>query len=188
MHSKRKEFEMEANVNALHLYEALELRAEYNARITTIKDCLAGDESGGKRASFWRDDKNKSRPSPDFDVSQERAALRVLEFKQRKLNSATQKANYETQIEFEGQKINLLEALELRKGLTAQMADLKTQAVEAAHQTVIYKEGRDIVEASAVTYVDALHQLETARLAFRELNRKLRRASFETFVVYQDEC
>ena len=91
---------METNTKELHLYEALELRAEYKVRITTIKDCLAGNESGGKRASFWRDDKNKFRPSPDFDVGQER------------------------------------EALELRKGLTAQTAELKTQAVEAAHQTV----------------------------------------------------
>ncbi len=179
---------METNTKALHLYEALELRAEYKVRITTIKDCLAGDESGGKRASFWRDDKNKIRPSPDFDVGHERESLRILEFKQRKLNSAIQKANYETQIEYEGQKLNLLEALELRKGLTAQTAELKTQAVEAAHQTVIYKEGRDIVEACAVTYVDAQRLLEAARVAFRELNRKLRHASFETVVVYQDEC
>jgi hypothetical protein len=179
---------METTANTLYLYEALELRAEYNARMTTIKDCISGGESGGKRALFWRDDKNKSRPSPDFDVVREREALRVLEFKQRKLNSAIQKANYETQIEFDGQKINLLEALELRKGLNTQTAELKTQVVEAAHQTVIYKEGRDIVEASSVSYVDAHRQLESARVAFRELNRKLRRASFETIVVYQDEC
>ena len=179
---------METTENTLHLYEALELRAEYNARMTTIKDCISGGESGGKRASFWRDDKNKSRPSPDFDASKERESLRALEFKQRKLNSAIQKANYETQIDFDGQKLNLLEALELRKGLNTQTAELKTQLVEAAYQTVIYKEGRDIVEASPVSYADARHQLDSARVAFRELNRKLRRASFETVVTYADEC
>ena len=175
-------------LSALHLYEALELRAEYNVRMATIKDCISGGETRRGRISLWRDDKNKSRPSPDFDAVREREALRVLEFKQRKLNSAIQKANYETQLEFDGQKINLLEALELRKGMKTQTDELKSQAVDAAHQTVIYKEGRDIVEASPVSYADAHKQLESARVAFRELNRKLRRASFETIVAYQDEC
>jgi hypothetical protein len=175
-------------ISALHLYEALELRAEYTARMATIKDCISGGESRRRRVSLWRDDKNKSRPSPDFDAVREKEALRGLEFKQRKLNSAIQKANYETQIEFEGQKINLLEALELRKGMKTHTDELKTQAVDAAYQTVIYKEGRDIVEAGPVSYAEALRELESAHVAFRELNRKLRRASFETIVTYQDEC
>jgi hypothetical protein len=179
---------METPPSTLHLYEALELRAEYNARLMTIKDCISGGETRHGRVALWRDDKNKSRPSPDFDAIREREALRGLEFKQRKLNSAIQKANYETQIEFDGQKINLLEALELRKGMKAQTDELKTQAVDAAYQTVIYKEGRDIVEASPISYSDARRQLDSARAAFRELCRKLRRASFETVVAFQDEC
>lgn len=172
----------------LQLYEALELRSEYTVRIATIKDCLAGGESHGGRTAFWREDKTKRRPSPELDAAGERESVRALEFKRRKLNSAIQKANYETQIEFDGQSINLLEGLELRKALSAQIAELKTQAVDAAHQTVIYKEGRDIIEASNIPYADSRRQLDGARLAFRELNRKLRRASFETAVAYADEC
>jgi hypothetical protein len=179
---------MDTTPNTLHLYEALELREEYNARMTTIKDCISGGESRRGRVSLWGDDKNKSRPSPDFDAIREKEALRGLEFKQRKLNSAIQKANYETQIEFDGQKINLLEALELRKAMKTQTDELKSAAVGAAHYTVIYKEGRDIVEANPVSYADARRELESARMAFRELNRKLRRAAFETIVTYQDEC
>ena len=178
---------METNTARLKLYEALELRSEYAARIATIKDCLAGGESGARRA-FWREERSQRRPSADLDAAGERHALQALEFKQRKLNSAIQKANYETPIGFDGQTINLLEALELRKGLNARIAELKAQAVEAAYQTVIYKEGRDIVEASSVSYADSRRELESARSAFRELNRQLRRASFETTVAYADEC
>jgi len=43
-----------------------------------------------------------------------------------------------------------------------------------------HKEGRDIVEENEISYLDAVKNLEQARLAFRELNRKLRLASFET--------
>ena len=52
---------------------------------------------------------------------------------------------------------------------------------------MIYKEGRDIVEENEISYTDAVKNLEQARLAFRELNRKLRLASFETLTDFQDE-
>jgi len=178
---------METRKNTLKLFEALELRSEYTARIATIRDCLAGKESRDGRVAFWREDSSKRHPSPDFKAVEERETLRTLEFKQRKLNSAIQKANYETTIEFQVQAINLLEGLELRKALNTQIAELKAAAVDAAYQTVIHKEGRDIVETSSVSYTESRQQLETARLAFRELNRKLRRASFETPVEYADE-
>jgi hypothetical protein len=38
-----------------------------------------------------------------------------------------------------------------------------------------------------VTYADSVKNLEDARIAFRELNRQLRRASFEAVVDFQDE-
>ena len=171
----------------LYLYEALELRGEYDARIDTIKSCLKGSATG-RRGSLWGgDDHAKRRPSPDFSVSDEHAALRTLEFKRRKLNSAIQKANFETAIVFDGQAINLLEALDVRKALNSQLAELRTQVVAAAYQTVIYKEDRDIVEESEVSYAESRDALDACRLAFRELNRKLRLASFETSVAFQDE-
>ncbi len=52
---------------------------------------------------------------------------------------------------------------------------------------MIYKEGRDIVEENEISYTDAVKNLDQGRLAFRELNRKLRLASFETLADFQDE-
>jgi hypothetical protein len=83
--------------------------------------------------------------------------------------------------------MNLNEALEMRKGLNERIGELHAQVVKSAYQKVIYKEGRDIIEENEVTYADSVKNLEDARIAFRELNRQLRRASFEAVVDFQDE-
>ena len=177
----------EKKCSALYLYEALELRGEYDARIDTIKSCLKGSATG-RRGSLWGgDDHAKRRPSPDFCVADERAALRTLEFKRRKINSAIQKANFEAQIVFDGQTISLLESLDVRKALNSQLAELNAQVTASAYQTVIYKEDRDIVEESDASYTESRDALDVCRRAFRDLNRKLRLASFETRVAFQDE-
>ena len=171
----------------LILYEALELRAEYDARIKTHKDCLPETRQNRDRWSFSRDDDGRRRPSPDFDVADVRRKLRKLEVKRRKLNSAVQQANFGNSIEFRGDSINLNEALEIRKGLNERLGELHTQVVNSAYERVIYKEGRDIVEENELSYTECVDNLEDARLAFRELNRKLRRASYETRVEFEDE-
>jgi len=75
----------------------------------------------------------------------------------------------------------------MRKALNEQIGEFHNQVVSSSYQKVIYKEGRDIVEENEISYSDAGKNLEQARLAFRELNRKLRLASFETSVDFQDE-
>lgn len=176
------------NRNRLYLHEALELRSEYDARILTLKDCLAKAKGGRDRDSVWgRVDRGKRRPSSEFDANAERERLRTLEVKRRKLNSTIQKANFETSIEFEGREMNLLEALDLRKAMNQQLAERVGELKEASYETVIYKEDRDIVEGSELSYSECRDNLDRARVAFRDLNRKLRWASFETQVEFRDE-
>jgi hypothetical protein len=171
----------------LYLYEALELRSEYGARIKTLRDCLPETRQNRDRISFSMSDEGRRRPSPDFDVAKARSDLRNLEFKRRKLNAAIQETNFKQSIEFAGDSMNLNEALEMRKGLNVQIGELHAQVVKSAYEKVIYKEGRDIVEENEVSYDEAVKSLEDARLAFRELNRKIRLASFEAIVDFQDE-
>ncbi len=83
--------------------------------------------------------------------------------------------------------MTLAEALEVRKGLNEALGALHSQLVESAWQRVIYKEDRDIVEESDLSYPECSERLETARLAFRSLNRRLRAASFEVSVEFADE-
>ena len=171
----------------LRLFEALELRAEYDARIKTLRDCLPESREGRSRLSLLRTEEGFYRPAPDFDVAKAREELRKLERRRRKLNSAIQQANFERRITFHGDTISLHEALEIRKGLNEQLGELHSQVVKAAYQRVIYKEGRDIVEPSDMSYSEAVKQLEAARRDFRELNREIRKASFDTPVDFQDE-
>ncbi|MBC8430528.1 MAG: hypothetical protein H8D96_01285 [Desulfobacterales bacterium] len=177
---------MKDKKKTLYLYEALELRSEYDARIKTLKDCLPESKQNRDRFSFSRDD-GMRRASPDFDAVSARKELRKIEVKRRKLNSSIQKANFNHFIDFSGDSINLSEALEMRKALNEQIGELHNQVVSSSYQKMIYKEGRDIVEENEISYKDAVRDLEQARLGFRDLNRKLRLASFETFVEFQDE-
>jgi len=170
----------------LYLYEALELRSEFDARVKTLKDCLPETKQNRDRFSFTRDEGIR-RPSPDFDAVSARKKLRKLEVKRRKLNSSVQKANFSHTIDFNGDSVTLSEALEIRKALNEQIGELHDQVVRSSYQRVIYKEGRDIVEENEISYEDAVDNLEEARLSFRDLNRKLRRASFETLLEFQDE-
>jgi len=177
---------MKDKKKTLYLYEALELRSEYDARIKTLKDCLPESKQNRDRFSFTRDD-GMRRPSPDFDVASARKDLRKIEIKRRKLNSSIQRTNFNHFINFNGDSINLSEALEMRKALNEQIGEFHNQVVTSSYQKVIYKEGRDIVEENEISYAEAVKNLEQARLAFRELNRKLRLASFETLADFQDE-
>ena len=176
-----------AEKRKLFIYEALELRAEYDARIKTLKDTLPETRQKRDRLFFTRDDDGRRRPSPDFDMAEVRRQLRTLEVKRRKLNSAIQQANFNSLVEYRGESINLNEALEARKSLNEQIGELHTQVVDSAFEKVIYKEGRDIVEENELSYTSSVDDLDSARLAFRELNCILRKASFETRIEFADD-
>ena len=176
-----------AEKRKLFIYEALELRAEYDARIKTLKDTLPETKQNRDRLFYTRDDDGRRRPSPDFDMAEVRRQLRKLEVKRRKLNSAIQQANFNSRVDYRGESINLNEALEIRKSLNEQIGELHTQVVNSAYEKVIYKEGRDIVEENELSYTNSVNDLDYARLAFRELNRKLRKASFETLIEFEDK-
>jgi len=170
----------------LQLFEALELRSEYDARIKTLKECLPeARENRGWLRSLPREENRLA--SPDFDLAAARAEIAGLEVKRRKINTAIQQANFGHRIDLDGEAVTLSEALEIRKRLNERIGELHAQSVASAWQRVIYKEGRDIVEPPEVSYGDVVRRLDETRVAFRSLNRKLRVASFEVTVDYRDE-
>lgn len=178
---------MQDDTSKLYLYEALELRSEYDARIKTLKDCLPETKHNRSRPIFSRDEETITRPSPEFDVARARDQVQSLTFRRRKLNTAIQRVNFDTRLTLEEGEISLSEALELRSELNGRIGELHTQVVESAYERVIYKEGRDIVDASPVSYQQTVDALDLARQRFRELNRELRRASYQHEVDYRDE-
>ena len=136
---------------------------------------------------MYRNDEQQFRAADDFDVAAVQESLRALEHKRRKLNNAIQRANYAHAVSANGETLDLSEALEMRKGLSDRIGELHTQSVQSAYVRVIYKEDRDIVEPNAATFAASTEQLDTARRAFRHLNRALRAASFTAVVDFADE-
>ena len=178
---------MPTEQNRLYLYEALELRAEYDARIKTLRDCLPETRRNRDRLGMYRNEELQLRAADDFDVAAVQESLRALEHKRRKLNNAIQRANYAHTVNATGELLDLSEALEVRKGMSDRIGELHTQSVQSAYVRVIYKEGRDIVEPNAATFAASMAQLESVRRAFRDLNRALRAASFTVVVDFTDE-
>lgn len=177
---------MDDSKTRLKLYEALELRSELDARIRTIQDCLPEARKNRNRFFSLREEGNR-RPSPDFDLGTAREQMKRLELRRRKLNVAIQQVNFQHRIEHEGESLTLSEALEVRKRLNEAIGELHEQLVDSAWQRVIYKEDRDIVEENDLSYTECSDRLESARLAFRSLNRGLRAASFEVAVDFRDD-
>lgn len=170
----------------LKLFEALELRSEYDARIKTLSECLP--EKKENRGRFlMREEDAVSRPAPGFDMARVRADLGALEQKRRKLNAAIQETNFRNTVEGKDGPLSLTEALDLRKALNTRIGELHAQTTAAAWQRVIYKEGRDIVQESHLEYARCVADLDRARLEFRALNRRLRTASFLQEVNFLDE-
>lgn len=178
---------MPTEQNKLYLYEALELRAEYDAHIKTLRDCLPEARRNRDRIGMYRNEEQQLRAAADFDVGAVQASLRALEYKRRKLNNAIQRANYANAVNAGGEMLDLSEALEMRKGLSDRIGELHTLTVQSAYVRVIYKEDRDIVEPNDATFAASMEQLESARRAFRDLNRALRAAGFTVVVDFADE-
>ena len=173
--------------NNLYLYEALELRAEYDARAKTLKNMLPEAKENRDRFSFHRDDEVKYRPVAAFNVDAVRDELNALSIKSRKLNNAIQRANFDGRLTVGGEEQTLSEALEFRKSVNEKIGELSTQLANAAYERVVYKEERDIVEPPEVSYEQARRQLEEQRLLFRALNRALRAAAHVIVIEFKDE-
>lgn len=172
----------------LYLYEALELRGEFDGRIKTLKECLPDTHAAGDRLSaFSHSFETRSVVAADVDLDTIRSEVKALEFKRRKLNAAIQEANFRNSVTVEGETLTLAEALELRKATRDAIAELHRKTASAAFVRVIHKEDRDITEEPPFRFSDTMKELDTARLTFRALNRTLRDVSFRIAIAFKDE-
>jgi len=128
----------------LYLFEAIELRKEYDRRIKLLEHLLGGGQ-GKQDRLFHRGDEEKREPSTDFDLVKMEESLKSIQTKRVKLNQAIQLANFESKIEHEGETIPIAEALELRKNLASDLEVISQRVLDSAYTRIIHKEGRDIV-------------------------------------------
>lgn len=171
------------------LFEALELRGEFDGRIKTLKESLPENRYGndGVSALRWGGEVGKAVPAPDVDAAALRVQLKTLEYKQRKLNAAIQEANFRNSVTVQDETLTIAEALELRKATRDTIAELHRRATSAAFVRVIHKEDRDIREEPPFRFTEVFGELTDARRSFRAPNRALRSVSFHTAIDFRDE-
>ena len=170
----------------LYLFEALELRGEYDGRISTLRACLPKTVSEDRTYGLFGGGM-QSKPAAGVDLAKLSEDLKALEYKRRKLNAAIQQANLQATISEDAEELTLAEALDLRKATGESIKELHKQVASSASVRIIHKEDRDIVEEPPFSFVDCNRELDQARLRFRNLNRALRRASHRTTIDFRDE-
>lgn len=169
----------------LYLYEAIELRNEYD-RHAELLEGLLGVESSRKRRLFNSDDEDKD-PAADFDQKEIEDRLKKLQTKQIKLNQEIQKKNFEIQIEFDGKEISIAEALEVRKNLLDNIKALAERVEKSSYRRVIHKEGRDIVQEPRHRFAKTYKEYQNSLRHLRNLVIQVHAANHSVTVIYKDE-
>jgi hypothetical protein len=166
----------------LMLYEALELREEFNWRSKMMKALLP---ESNRHLIMGRD--HDATPVERFDVKECRDIINTLEIKKRKLNDAIQRANFNHEVDVLGEKMSLYEALADRKGVTQRIPELEGIIQQSIYILTFHKEDRDIRREPDVDYGWCRDELEKNVLRLRALNRAIRKSSYEVEVNFFDE-
>lgn len=169
----------------LYLYEAIELRSEYDRHAEVLGGLLLG-ESSKKRGLFHEDDENKD-PAADFNQKEIEIILKKLQTKRVKLNQAIQKTNFDTQVEYDGSPISITEALEVRKNLLEDLKAIAARVEKSSYRRVIHKEGRDIVQEPRHKFTDTYKEYQDSLRNLRHLVTQVHAANHSATVVYKDE-
>ena len=140
--------------NNLFIYEAIELRQEYDKHIKVLENLI--EEKRGKR-DFLSREEDELRPAKDFDVKLIQEKLQKLQTKRVKLNQELQLTNLKTTLNYDGNEITLSEALEIRKNLIKDITILSDKLNKSAYVKIIHKEGRDIIKEPKQKFKERLY-------------------------------
>jgi len=170
----------------LYLFEAVELRNDYDRHIKLIEDLV--EESPAKRERFFHSSDGEGKePSGEFDRKELEERLKRLKTKRIKLNQAIQMANFEAQIDYDGEKISLAEALEVRKNLLADHEAISQRVVDSAYKRVIHKEERDIVHEPKHSFQRTYEDFQNNLKKIRHVVNQIHSINHEVIVKFRDE-
>jgi hypothetical protein len=170
----------------LYLFEAIELRKEYDRRIKLLEQLLGGGQ-GKQDRLFQRGDEEKREPSADLDLGKMEKNLKNIQTKRVKLNQAIQLANFESKIEHEGETIPIAEALELRKNLASDLEAISQRVLDSAYTRIIHKEERDIVHEPRYGFKQSYEEFQNRLKKLRNLVIKIHQANHAYCVNFKDE-
>ena len=170
----------------LYLFEAIELRTEYDRRIKLLEKLLGGEQGKPDRL-FRQSDEEKREPTAEFDLRKMEEDLKTIQTKRVKLNQAIQLANFESKIEYEGETIPIAEALELRKNLASDLEAISQRVLDSAYTRIIHKEERDIVHEPRHGFKQSYEEFQTRLKKLRNLVIKIHQANHAYCINFKDE-
>ena len=170
----------------LYLFEAIELRNEYDRHIKLIENLTGVSESKRGRLFHNSDDEGKE-PSAEFNQKELEERLKKLQTKRIKLNQAIQMANFSAQIDYGGEKISLTEALEVRKSLLADHEAISQRVQDSAYKRVIHKEERDIVHEPKHSFQKTYEDFQNNLKTLRDVINQIHLVNHKTTVSFKDE-
>lgn len=157
----------------LFLYEAIELRNEYDRHIGLLQGLL-GEAS--KRGGFFNHNDNDEdrEPAAGFNPKETEESMKKLQTKRVKLNQQIQESNFGVKIDVDGEHVSIAEALVLRKNLLADLSAIAGRVEKSSYRRVIHKEGRDIYQEPRhqfdETYKEYLKCLNQVRLLINRIH------------------
>lgn len=176
-----------ANANRnLYLFEAIELRKEYDRQIRLFENLLAAGQPEKDRLFSRREDGHPE-PAIDFDPKTADAQLRRLQARRIKLNQAIQAANFSYQLKFDEEQISLAEALEIRKHLMSELKLLEQKVLDSAYKSIIHKEERDIVLEPRTPFRENYEAYHASLGQLRDLMNKIHVLNHSSLIEFREE-
>ena len=168
----------------LYLYEAIELRNEYDRHICLLQGLL-GEPS--KRRGLFNDDDEDKEPAADFDPKETEEKLKKLQTKRVKLNQEIQESNFGVKIDYESENISIAEALVLRKNLLADLNAVAARVEKSSYRRVIHKEGRDIFQEPRHKFDETYKEYQKYLKQLRRLVNQIHAVNHTATVKFKDE-
>jgi hypothetical protein len=170
----------------LYLFEAIELRKEYDRHIKLMEELLA-EEDNRDEGLFRSREEDEKEPAPGFDARKIEMELKKLKVKRMKLNQAIQKANFKYQIDLGGESITIAEALDLRKNLLNDLKSISHRVMGSAYKRIIYKEKRDIVKNPRQPFQKVYNNYADTIDKIRNLITSIHIANHNNTVAFREE-
>ena len=170
----------------LYLFEAIELRNEYDTHIKLLENLLCEADNGNDR--YYRGDEcEEKEASKDFDQKEVEESLKKLKTKRIKLNHEIQKKNFNIQIDYNNGNISVAEALEVRKNFIDELKIISQKIIKSAYKKIIHKEERDIERKTKYNYKDVYQDFKKKIKDKRNLINEIHKANHKYTINFKDE-
>lgn len=170
----------------LYLFEAIELRNEYDRHIKLLELLIEEKQSKSDRLFHTREEEERE-PSAGFNPKTIEESLKKIQTKRVKLNQAIQVANFQCQLDYQGEQVSIAEALELRKNLLADLKAVAQRVENSAYKRIIHKEERDIVHEPRHGFQQSYDEYQNTLKKFRQLVTQIHIANHKHVVSFKDE-